>query len=356
MWINGAQVGADVSATTFNANAANAVGMTIGQLSGARNFANGYVEMVQGGSGASLTTGEIATLFADLTTAAPSVSGKTDKRYVFETDIAAVGGKLPSRSIERISGGDDMVRSGSGLTLAQKIERLYAWESAPVMKASLGPTSADQWQRYGLDMAGDAVGFFVGILVRYNSTTSTGRMVANSVGAAGWYWNGQTNFLQFSAPDATSLKSAPTISTTADGKARPVLGVFDIPGGYIRTYANRAQVGSGTAIAGYNTSGLSAIGMAIGGFIGGGSFNPSWDVLGVVMGYGVPSLAEFRAWEDACLVTEDIAILGGIKTAHMYSTKRSISGNQMLDLVGTSHLSKAGSPQIVDIYSHAFAL
>jgi hypothetical protein len=313
---------------------------------------------LQGGNVAA-TNAEIAAMDAATVTAGTlqAIPTKTSKQWIFETDVAAVSGALPSRSVERVSGGDDLLRFGSGLTLAQRTERSFSWETAPIMKSAT-PSATNRWESViGLANAGDPTGFFVAPVIRCKGATS-GRFIANAAGGPqGWNWNGNSGaLLQFSVVDGSGAnKSAPTISVAPDGKIRPVLGVLDIPASLVRTYANHAQVSTGVSCTGYTMTSLASIGLCIGAFYGGSSGNTDWEMIGLVMGYGVPTFAEFRAWEDACIAAEDVVALGGAKSAHMYSAKRGMSGTTLLDLIGTAHVLAVGAPTTADIYSRAFA-
>jgi hypothetical protein len=85
---------------------------------------------LQGGH-AVLTGPEIAALLADPSFSA--IAAKTDRRWWFPSDIADAGGRAPTVIKERISGGDTMVTVGSGLQVAQRAERLWSYEAAPLL-------------------------------------------------------------------------------------------------------------------------------------------------------------------------------------------------------------------------------
>lgn len=355
LWVNGVQAGADVAAAFYNANSG--IAMQVGQLgSGVQPFVSGYVEAIQGGTGISVA--EIATLSADLTQPMPSVSGTT-KRNSFHLDTAATPAKTPRTSVERVSGAsvDTLTRYGAGLQLAQRTERLWSYETTPVMKAGASSGSgANRWEgTASLACGGDTGGFYVGLLPRPRGTTASAKILANSNGGTqGWSISGASGTqLQCAMIDSGGTsRSSSLIVTANDSKVRAALFVYDAPGGMLRAYHNRALVGS-TSMTGYATAGLSSIGLALGALFGGGSPQPDWDVLGVVYGLGVPTLAQFQAWEDACMAAEDVvAILGA---THMYSPKSGLVGTTLKDLIGTYDLPAVGTPVVTDIYARAWA-
>lgn len=355
LFVNGVQAGSNTTqATTY---VAPGVAMLVGNggTGNTQPMLSGYVEAVAGGNVPS-SAGDTATYAADLTQTIPTIASVTQKKWTLETDVAAASGALPSRSVERISGGDDMIRLGSPLTLAQKTDRLFSWETSPIMKSG-ATSSGNRWESAAsLANGGDPVSFFVAPLVRVVGSSS-GRFLANSNGgSAGWTWfaSGGT-LIQFSINDgAGASKTAPTFTVANDGKIRPLFGAWSMPSAVVSSFANKTYLG-GTGCTGYNMTNLGLLGLSIGSFFGGSGGNPSIEVLGLVMGYGLPTVAEIRAWEDACLASEDIAAIGGNKSAHMYSFKRGLSGTTLLDLVGSTNLPMVGAPTVSDIYSRAFA-
>lgn len=356
LYVNGVLIATQATAYT----PATATPMLVGARSDAIGPANDNAFFAVGGGSYVATQAELAADAAASIAAGQlaAIPGRTDdRRYNYAQDAIDQATSLPGQCVDRMGTTDRMVRAGSGLTLAQSTVRTYAWEATPIIKS--GATSAaNRWESaVSLANAGDPVGFFVAPVVRCKGATS-GRFIANAAGGPqGWNWNGNAGaLLQFSVVDGSGAnKSAPTISVSPDSKIRPVLGVLDIPSSLVRSYANRAQVSTGVSCTGYTMTSLASIGMTIGAFYGGSSGNTDWEVIGLVMGYGVPTFAEFRAWEDACIAAEDIVALGGAKSAHMYSVKRGMSGTTLLDLIGTAHLPAVSAPSTVDIYSRAFA-
>jgi hypothetical protein len=356
LYVNGVQAGADVAAATYSVPTG--VPMSVGNIRNGGPMLSGWVELVQGGH-ANHSAGERTTLNADLTQPAPIIAGKTEKRWRFHDDTAATPTKTPRTSVERVSGAapDLLTRYGAGLQVAQRVEHPWSYETAPIMKAGASSgAGANRWAApSGLDTAGDPLGFFVGVLARSRAATS-GRFLSHSSGGPqGWNVNG-TGGVQWSftgVDGSATNRSAPAVIVAADGKARAALWVYDAPASLLRAYQNRAQVGSGNPCTGFTITGAGAIGLTLGSLYGGGSPNPDTDLIGIVYGLGVPTLAQFQAWEDATMALEDIvAIEGG---THMYSCKRGMSGLNLLDLIGSYNIPAVGAPAVTDIYARAWS-
>jgi hypothetical protein len=353
-YVLGSQVGSDVAAVSY---AVPGGWMAVGSFNGTSEvFGSGWVELVQGGD-TLLSAPEIAALFADLTQPPPLTAGQ--KRWRFHDDSAAAPTKTPRTSVERVSGADadKLTRYGAGLQIAQRTERLFSYETTPIMKAGASSgAGANRWQgAASMETAGSASGFFVGLLTRPRSTTA-GRIASNSGGGPqGWNIVGNAGVqLQFNAVDASGTnRQAPLIVVSADSKARAALWTFDAPASLLRAYHNRAHVGSGTSMTGYSMSGLSGLGLTLGALFGGGSPQPDWDTIGLVYGLGVPTLAQFQAWEDATMAFEDIVALEG--ATHMYSFKSGLQGTTLLDLIGSYDVPAVGAPVVTDIYTRAWA-
>ncbi len=358
-YINGVQVGAPVACTGVH-TPVSTLPMLIGSQSNGYSMTNNGGFVAIGGGAYVATQAELAAQATASIAAGRLVAipGKTDeRRYNFDHDAVDQGTPLPARCVNRANATDDpLVRIGSGLTLAQRKERVWSYETSPIMQcgASSG-AGANRWEGApSLDTGGGASGFFLGLMLRSKGTTNARILSHSGGGPQGWNVTGNAGVLVgFNFVDGSGVnRSAPSITVPA-GKAACVMATLD--GATIKGFHNRAQVGASTTCVGYGATNLGAVGPTLGGLYGGGSPNPDWEVFGWVMGYALPSLAEFGAWEDACIAMEDIAELGINKSAHLYSFKRGRSGNRLLDLIGTAHMEPIGSPVVTDVYGRAFA-
>lgn len=363
LFVNGVQVGADV-ASTFVA-LANAV-MGVGQILGAQNFSSGYVECVAGGNVA-LSPANIATYCADLTQAPPTIPGVTLKRYVLEQDIAAVAGALPAKSVERISGGDDLVRLGSPLTLAQRTERVWSYETSPLAYGAGGFSDADYFETAG-GIAGSPAGCWIGALLRVDTqavASNTRSMLAKSNGtvpSAGWDLrsSGTNTVLTFTGTDASNVGAVgpSAVVLPADvGKLLLLVGVWDAAAQRIRVYFKRAEVSTGVPRTGWTNSPASPMRL-------GRHNSPTIPTLGITVfgfaiGDAIPSLAEIQALHDACTASERMAAIPG-KTGQLVDLTADIVGNggampaSLIDRIGAAPMTRVGAPATAPTYTRAW--
>lgn len=106
----------------------------LGALVGSLPTASVDTSILYGASAGAVvpSDGEIATAAAAAlsTGKVVGVTGKTDKRWSIVDDVIEAGGKVPALIKERVSGVDHMVVVGAPLQVAQRVERIYSWESA----------------------------------------------------------------------------------------------------------------------------------------------------------------------------------------------------------------------------------
>jgi hypothetical protein len=284
-----------------------------------------------------------------------AIPGKTDQRRYNYTQDATALNPLPVRVVDQMGSGDDLFRIGAGLQLAQRTERAWSWETTPIMKASQAPTTSDRRESAAMPEWAGKTSWFIGLVARCRGTT-TGRIMSVSLnsGSVALSFNAISGTqVQVNATDAGGVnRTSPTIVTAADSKVRCMLGVLDGPSNLLRGYQNRAQSGSGSACTGFLA--LSSMAMSLHAFTAGGSPNIDWDILGFVVGYAVPTLAQFQSWEDACLAGEDAFALGD-QSAHLYSVKRGLNGTTLTDLLGSYDLAAVNSPIVTDIYARAWS-
>jgi hypothetical protein len=293
-----------------------------------------------------------------------AIPGKTDqRRYNYAQDALEQNTPLPVFCVDRMGNADPLVRLGSGLTLAQRVERVWSYETSPILYGHAPVVDADHYATaappsFLLNAAGM---FWLAMLVNVTSqaVANRARVFASTYNPSGaLLQTGVTNTtMSFLATDAGGVnRTSPSIVIgTADvGKLQLVVGVHD--GTNVRIYWKRAQQGSGTACSGFLPSAnplyvgrdprltFAADGMAI---------------YGIAGGAGVPSLAEIQALHDACMATEDLVAIPG-KTSMLCSYTRAARANggvlpaQIPDLVGGNHLVRAGSPALATSYARAW--
>jgi hypothetical protein len=361
-YVNGVQAGAD-SATIASYIAPTPAPMNVAVFAAANSFTSGYVECVLGGNTIP-SPANIATYNADLTQAPPTIAGVTLKRYVFESDIAAASGALPARSVERISGGDDMVRIGSPLVLAQRTERLFSYETAPLNFGAKTFSASDSYS-HATAYRGSGAGFVFGVYFTLDSQSvaSASRILAGCIndasnGGFNIYTTGTNTILLFTMLNAAgSGITSPTVvlSSSDVGKKLLVLGVFD--GSKVRIYIKRAESGSGTTAVGFSPS---AAPFYIGRDQRAASPSPAdagLTVHGWLYGATVPTLAEIQAAHDAVLAADDIAAIS-FKTDSLVSLTKDARATGALpaatvDQISAISFTKNGAPALATSYARA---
>lgn len=365
LFVDGVQAGVDVAAASFTANAST-VSFGIGQQGGTAAFASGVVEIVQGGN-TTLTPAEIATTCANLTAPPPIVMGKTLKRWRFEDDIAANAGKLPAQSVERVSGGDNLSRTGAPLQVAQRVENVYAWESTPVRYAVSGVSDANRFTTL-VGEPGDASGFFAGVALTVETqvvASATRGLISRTNGSAGFdiRLTGTNSILTAGFADGAGAYSTNGASPVAAGDVGKVLFymlVWDAAVGRVRAYAKRVEVGTGTVRTGYTVPPTAASHpWTIGGLSYAGYAASGVTIHSVIAGRGVPSLAVFQALSDDVVANNGRLTLVVPGTTMLIDTTLDITANggampsQLLDRVGNNHFAREGTPSVAPQYARA---
>lgn len=364
LWINGVQVGSDVAAASYTApsSASMLVAQFTGTANGPRPFGSGYVEAVEGGN-TILTAGEIATLNADLTVSPPVIAGKTQKRWIFEQDIAAINSALPARSVERISGGDDLVRFGAPLQLSQRTERPWSWETTPIMYGISGFNNSHYFNQVP-GFAGDPIAFWVcwlGIIESQAVSSATRVMLAKrSSTNPGWqlYTNGTNSSFQCGIGNSTGAVTTTTsaIASGEVGKLFVLLMTFD--GSKQHMHLRRAEVGTGSsALTGayVDSAANLTLGKRSDGFAA-----TSITTLGWSAGLGYVAISEYQALYDAIMAKERIQGIPGKTTTLIDVTLDVIEAGGVLpttlkDRVGTANMGQGGNPVLAPQYARPWA-
>lgn len=337
-------------------------------------------ETLHGFAGANYaaTAGEVAADFIawrSAGTLANITSGKPDaNRYDFTQDVVGNGGisaGVPATVLDRV-GTDHLSRNGTGLVATQRTERLWSYETTPILYGSQAPVAVpgvDYWEtstQLGETGAGSfwAAAFFA---VLSQSVASQARdLLATFIGSPNRGFelrsNATNTTLAFNACDNTNVsRASPTATiTSADlGKLQLFVGVYDQPALKLRSYHKRAELSTGTTVTGYapNTSTGIRIGQWFSTALGNAD---GLAVYGVAGGLGLPSLAEIQAMYDATMATERIASIAGKTAFRIDLTADAVSNGGALpatlvnrDGAGFS-FSKNGSPATQSQYARAF--
>jgi len=374
LWLNGAQIGADV------ASGINVVAADMRMGIGAQVMAppqgpltSGYVEGLAGGNTVP-SAGNIATYFADLTKPIPTIAGVTLKRWTFDQDIAALTlpGEVPSKSVERVSGNDDLSRSGSGLVLAQRTERLWSYETSPIANGFLMPAAASDAFEAANVQIGNTTGswWLTAITQQLGTVAGSKRFIHKSTGAAGFLGftlNGANYQLQGANGAVMTTGAVAVISASDIGKIAVLTLMWDATQQKLRVFYKRAEIGGGTAFAsGYTPDTGNLCWGAI--RAGGGSAQDNASQLGMCGGNFLLSVPELQAQHDAILAFDGVIQAVPGKTTHLWNGRRLAGVSSFVPGVTTIPDELGGSPMVLsnvvgsaaiaraDIFARAFVI
>jgi hypothetical protein len=290
------------------------------------------------------------------------VPSKTDCEWDLRQDIEAAGGGVPPFAVERISGADHMTRTGAPLQVAQRAERVWSHEAAPIMYAADGLASNAHFSR-APGFGGHAAGWWWNLVFRVTSQNVPSRaraLLACYPGGAGFalYSYTSNNTLQAVFCNAAGVAAAaPTIIIApADvGKVLSIYGVADVVAGRAKLYQKRLDQ-TGGVMAGYKP----AVGYPFRlGDVTVSDASEGIQILGYQHGLGIPMFSQVAANYDASMAGEDVVAMPGMTTS-LYSLTRSIRENggtmpaTILDRVGSEHLTTVGNPIVAPLYARAW--
>jgi hypothetical protein len=322
---------------------------------------------VGGGQGFVPTLAEIAAQSAAFqsTGTLPEITGKTTRLNNFKADIVAAGGNVPTKSVDSKASGDDLVVFGlQNLTLAQRTDRAWSYETAPINFGAKTFSASDSFSS-ATAYRGSGAGFVFGVYFTLDSQSvaSASRILGGCIndtsnGGFNIYLTGTNTILIFTMLNAagSGITSPSVVLGTSDvGKKILVLGVFD--GAKVRIFAKRAETGTGTAAVGFSPS---AAPFYIGRDQRAASPSPAdagLTVHGWLYGATVPTLAEIQAAHDAVLAADDIAVVP-FKTDSLVSlTQDSRAAGSLpattTDRIGAVSFTKNGAPALATSYARA---
>jgi hypothetical protein len=287
------------------------------------------------------------------------------KRWSIKDDIAEAGGKVPAILKERVSNQDHMVVIGAPLQAAERTERLWSYEAAPIL---YGTAPLDTTNKYiacagGTSATHQSALWFAMLLV----VTSQPALGVQYLGgkrdtgpSTGWGFVSTLNNTQIAPRLSTSANAALAgpIATVAAGDVGKLLligGTLDAVSGHLRTYHRRAEVSTGASLSGGTYLPAASSPCVMGGRVaslGGASLDTVSGVriLGMMCGRGIPGLARWQAAFDAAQAREDLIAIPGY-TEHLWSLTASVKGNggvmpaTIADQVGTDHMTVYGGLQ-----------
>lgn len=368
LYVKGAQVGSGTAITGFttstvpnmglgNGNAAFPSGLSFGEPP------DGVIVLGLAGGNGVPSAGEIATMDTACASANDIVAipGKTDHLYSLKQDIAAAGGSLPIKSADRV-GTDDLFLIGSGLVTAPRTERVWSYDSVPLMYGASAFTTLNYFSVSG-GFGGTDKGFWVcwvGIITSQAVSSTTRTLLAKRGGTTpGWEirTTGTNSLLSVVMGSSSSSATTGTSSIAAAevGKLFVIIATYDTTG-RVRWYLRRVENGSGTNLTGNYVAAAADMTM---GKRSDGQAADGVTCLGFSCGDCTVSLPEAQALHDAIMAKERIQGIPG-KTSMLVDVSLDVSEaggvlpTTLRDRVGSQHMSMNGTVALASQYGRSW--
>lgn len=367
LYVNGTAAGTPLTVTTYNPGTTN---MVLGATNGGVLYPAIGCDIFGAAGGHFVpTAGEIAAASASSLSSGSiaAVAAKTSHRYDLKADIATAGG-VPTTSLERTSGVDSLSVSNAKLEVAQRVERTWSYESAPILYGARDFSPSDCFEVATSVGDSNTQSFWAAALFTpYATSVSKNRDLFGSLSLAALTSGftirvyGANTSIAFLAADAAGTGRNPTVSTLAAtdmGKTCLYLGVYDQTALKLRGYTRRLEAGTGFTVSGYTPA---SSGLRIGrSFVATDTSAPDIAMHGVAAGLGLPTLAQVQAFFDATMANERIASIAGMTSLRIDidADIRANGGAIPTTLVdrqsGTFNFTRTGAPTVAQQYARAW--
>jgi hypothetical protein len=289
-------------------------------------------------------------------------------------DVAEAGGALPMTIKDRTGAGAAMVKVDATLQVAERTERLWSYESSPIL---YGTAPLDTTSKYIACAGGTAgthqsgVWWALLLVVTSQATVGVQHLAGkrDSAATTGWGVVSSVNNTQIAARLSTTANNALAggVAAVAAGDVGKILLLgceLDCVSGHLRTYYRRAQVGTGVSLAGGTYLPAASSPCVLGERVAtlGASAAATLTgvrLLGLMCGRGIPGLARWQAAHDACQAREDLIAIPGY-TEHLWSLTQSCNDNggtlpaSVVDRIGTDHMTTYGGLGAEGTYSRSW--
>lgn len=274
------------------------------------------------------------------------------------------GGTTAPATITNLLGSGDLTRVGTGLQISQRTERLWSYETTPILQGAEAFTLLDYFEALVNALPGDPAGFTVSLLAKVvsQSVPSTTRRLFSQRAATnpGWEFGSVTtnSALNFSLGGANTITITSSVAAADVGKLGLFTGVWDATAGVGRLFAKRAQVGTGSALSGGfspNTGVKPMIGRR-----SDGSPSDGIAIYGVYYAPGIATLAQYQAQWDACQATERMQACPGLPGVLIDLTTDVLANGGVLSATladrgaGGVDFSRVGAPALSSQYARAW--
>lgn len=313
-----------------------------------------------------LSAGEISALLAD-TTFAP-IAGKTQHRVWIPDDIAEAGGKVPVSLKDRQASGDSLAITGAPVQVAQRKERLWSYETSPILYGANGFTTANHYSA-SAGAAGNSLAFGATLVwIPRSGASSAYRCLLSSLVASpsrGWdirttTTNANVNALAYNAANGVINSGQGSLTNLYDKICVFTMqwnGTTDL----MRAYFNRVEIGSGTSTVGHAIStGAIRFGHELAGTTAPATFS---DIFGFVLWDGIANLGQVQSQHDAILAADGrIQQMGGVTNKMLVDLTLDVQENNgvlpdlVKDRIGGNHFVKQGTPTLSSQYARAFGM
>lgn len=232
-----------------------------------------------------------------------------------------------------------------------------------IILGGAGWTLADYFSAAVNAMPGDPAGFTASLLCRVDSQTvaSANRRPFGQRGTSNLGWNftftATNSACTFGAGGTNSATSpSSSIAATDIGKLSLFTGVWDAIAGSLRLYAKRAQVSTGSSLAGGFAPDTGVAPMI--GRRGADSPSDGLTIFGVSYAVGIATLAQIQAQFDAVMATERMQPVPGLPGVLIDLTQDFAGGVVASTLTdrgaGGINFSRVGSPTLSSQFARAW--
>lgn len=362
-YINGVSMGAPVAATETGAANILRLGVNFNGGAAPGSFANdwslhGYaMGRVVGG----ITAAEALAHYQACAAAGRVVAlaNKTEHLVDLTQDIApAPTSGVPAQALDRI-GTDHLARVGTGLQVSRRTERLYSYETTPILRGADALSSANYFES-SFDDISAAGGWWWAMLLYMPAVTQAGATIGGAAaGNTGWDVRAGANntLLNWYMGDGTAYTASGN-AVVATGKVNLLAGAWDFGALRQRTFVNRTEVSTGVSRTAYAPP---TAGTKIG--LGRSPRDPSAaggvrTLLGFAAGLGTPTLAQYQALCDAVQASESMQAIGGMTSVLVDLTADATGGAlpaALSNRAGAGSFARVGAPTHSPLYARVFA-
>ncbi len=292
--------------------------------------------------------------------------GSDQHVYDLTQDVVAGGGPsaAPATVLDRV-GTDHLARLGTGMQVSQRTEQLFSYETTPVFRGADALTNAHYFESTHDDATLAGTSFFNAFLyfIPYGNTSSGVSAGATSLALPNTGWD-----LRFATNNATAnwfFGDGTSFATSgnailAQGKLNLLVCVWDQPALRQRLYANRAEVGTGTARSAYAPTGAGTkinLGRSPRDVA---SATGARTLLGYAQGTTLLGLLQVQALFDAVMASESMLPFTSVASTVVDLTADVVANGgaipaSLANRAGAGAFTRNGTPTLATYHARAFS-